>query len=78
MSADGCIRAALLVAVAGGLATLGGCTPASCTVDTSELSMVARVVDNGVTVRAEVDYVTGERGEVSVPWQRLQRRSSRD
>jgi hypothetical protein len=70
MSADGCIRAALLVAVGVALAAVAGCTPRSCTVDTSELSMVARVVDNGVTVRAEVDFMTGERGDVAVPWQR--------
>lgn len=30
--------------------------------------MIARVVDNGVTVRAEMDLATGVRGELAVPW----------
>jgi hypothetical protein len=52
--------------------TLEGCTPDRCKVMSDELSMVARVVDNGVTVRAAVDFATGERGELSVPWERCE------
>jgi hypothetical protein len=56
----------------GALLAIGGCTPDRCKVPNDELSMVARVVDNGVTVRAEADFATGERGELSVPWQRCE------
>ncbi len=55
-----------------GVIALVGCTPDRCKVENEELSMVARVIDNGVTVRAEVDFATGERGELSVPWQRCE------
>lgn len=47
----------------------GGCAASgdSCEVPTDEMSMVGLVVDNGPTVRAEVDFESGQRDGLGLP-----------
>ena len=66
------VRGAVSIGAALGMLVLSGCTPDRCKVGNDELSMVAHAIDNGVTLRAAVDYATGERGELSVPWERCE------
>lgn len=49
-----------------------GCEEDVCDVPLSELSMVATVVDNGTSVRAEVDFASGDRSGISFPYRRCE------
>lgn len=49
---------------------LTGCNDEGCDVPLRELSMIATVVDSGPVVRAEVDFASGERSGLSIPYRR--------
>src|SRR5690606_34918865 len=65
--ASGALWAALL---GSGSLLVGGCLTSvgdSCTVPTHAISMVATVVDNGMSIRAEADFEEGDRRGLSFP-----------
>lgn len=47
---------------------LSACAPEECTLENDELSMVARVVDTGQNIRVEVDFASGDRAKIRIPW----------
>lgn len=46
------------------------CGDEGCDIDVSELSMVATVIDDGAVVRAEVDFASGDRSALPIPYRR--------
>jgi len=61
-----------LVSTCGGLLLLSiaACGDEGCDIDLAELSMVAAVVDDGRVVRAEVDFASGDRSTLPIPYRR--------